>query len=261
MKDHLTISRFARLRGIDINSLRYYERLGILTPAYTDPQTRYRYYTAEQLSVLDMILLCINLGVPLKELRAYFDESGDFRSRALFEEGRRRTEEKIRELQGSLRGIEHTLNYLEDMSRYAGRQGVYRRRFPQRKLVARAYGGGMDELSELETAFATLNAYARECGMYPVLPMCMLYRCKGAEMSVCWEVSDPDAQNGCIITLAQGEYLCLQTEWESGSELWERAAARLGASRDDLLLLSNMEGDCFRPDVKIVEIQLAACNS
>ena len=92
MKDHLTISRFARLRGIDINSLRYYERLGILTPAYTDPQTRYRYYTAEQLSVLDMILLCINLGVPLKELRAYFDESGDFRSRALFEEGRRRTE-------------------------------------------------------------------------------------------------------------------------------------------------------------------------
>lgn len=101
MKDHLTISRFARLRGIDINSLRYYERLGILTPAYTDPQTRYRYYTAEQLSVLDMILLCINLGVPLKELRAYFDESGDFRSRALFEEGRRRTEEKIRELQAA----------------------------------------------------------------------------------------------------------------------------------------------------------------
>ena len=55
MKDHLTISRFARLRGIDINSLRYYERLGILTPAYTDPQTRYRYYTAEQQSVLDVI--------------------------------------------------------------------------------------------------------------------------------------------------------------------------------------------------------------
>ena len=106
MKDYLTISRFARLRGIDINSLRYYERLGILTPAYTDPQTRYRYYTAEQLSVLDMILLCINLGVPLKELRAYFDEQGGFQSRALFEEGRRRTEEKIRELQGSLRSSE-----------------------------------------------------------------------------------------------------------------------------------------------------------
>lgn len=47
MNHYFTISKFARLRGIDINSLRYYERLGILTPAYTDPHTRYRYYTAE----------------------------------------------------------------------------------------------------------------------------------------------------------------------------------------------------------------------
>ena len=64
--------------------------------------TRYRYYTAEQLSLLDMILLCINLGVPLKELKAYFDESGRFQNRALFEEGKRRTQEKIQELQSSL---------------------------------------------------------------------------------------------------------------------------------------------------------------
>lgn len=82
MNRYFTISRFARLRGIDINSLRYYERLGILKPAWTDPHTRYRYYTAEQLSILDMILLCINLGVPLKELKAYFDENGRFQNRA-----------------------------------------------------------------------------------------------------------------------------------------------------------------------------------
>lgn len=39
MNRYFTISRFARLRGIDINSLRYYERLGILKPAWTDPHT------------------------------------------------------------------------------------------------------------------------------------------------------------------------------------------------------------------------------
>ena len=83
MNRYFTISKFDRLRGIDVNSLRYYERLGILIPAYTDPHTRYRYCTAEQLSILDMILLCINLGVPLKELKAYFDESGRFQNRCL----------------------------------------------------------------------------------------------------------------------------------------------------------------------------------
>ena len=82
MNHYFTISKFARLRGIDINSLRYYERLGILTPAYVDPRTRYRYYAPEQLSVLDMILLCINLGIPLKQLAAYIAHaqlSGRFR--------------------------------------------------------------------------------------------------------------------------------------------------------------------------------------
>ena len=154
MNHYFTISKFARLRGIDINSLRYYERLGILTPAYTDPHTRYRYYTAEQLSLLDMILLCINLGVPLKELKAYFDESGRFQNRALFEEGKRRTQEKIQELQSSLRSIEHTLTFLEDTARYTQKNTPYRRMIPRRRLVTAPYDGNMNDVNALETAFA-----------------------------------------------------------------------------------------------------------
>lgn len=61
MKYGFTISEFAKLRDININSLRYYEKIGVLKPAYTDSNTGYRYYTPDQLSVLDMILLCISL--------------------------------------------------------------------------------------------------------------------------------------------------------------------------------------------------------
>lgn len=60
MKHGFTISEFAKLRNININSLRYYEKIGVLTPSYTDPKTGYRYYTPDQLSVLDAIL-CIDL--------------------------------------------------------------------------------------------------------------------------------------------------------------------------------------------------------
>lgn len=193
MNHYFTISKFARLRGIDINSLRYYERLGILTPAYTDPHTRYRYYTAEQLSLLDMILLCINLGVPLKELKAYFDESGRFQNRALFEEGKRRTQEKIQELQSGLRSIEHTLTFLEDTARYTQKNTPYRRMIPRRRLVTAPYDGNMNDVNALETAFASLNGYARERQLYPVLPMGMLCRFTGEGFSraVCWEISEP----------------------------------------------------------------------
>ena len=44
----LTISQLAKLRNVNINSLRYYEKLGILCPVYIDPETRYRYYALEQ---------------------------------------------------------------------------------------------------------------------------------------------------------------------------------------------------------------------
>ena len=94
MNHYFTISQFARLRGVDINSLRYYERLGILKPAYTDPDTHYRYYDAEQLYMLDTILLCVNLGIPLKQLSTYTDENGNYQNQALFKEGQRRARGK-----------------------------------------------------------------------------------------------------------------------------------------------------------------------
>ncbi len=46
----------------------------LLEPAYIDPQTKYRYYAPEQIIMLDCILVCIRLGMPLKNLKGYMDE-------------------------------------------------------------------------------------------------------------------------------------------------------------------------------------------
>ena len=88
MKNYFLISEFAKLRGININSLRYYEKLGILKPAHIDEKTGYRYYSPEQVSVLNKIILCIQLGIPLKEMVKYIDEDGNLNSKQLLEQGR-----------------------------------------------------------------------------------------------------------------------------------------------------------------------------
>ncbi len=257
MNHYFTISKFARLRGININSLRYYERLGILRPAYIDPRTRYRYYAAEQLSVLDMILLCINLGISLKQLAAYIDQGGDFHSRDLFEEGKRRAQEKICELQNSLRSIEHTLNYLEDSGQYVRRDAPYRRFFPQRRLVTRELGDHMPHASDLETAFAQLNGYAREQKLYPVLPMGLLYRCApgGATRSIYWEISEPSKEDPYILALPQGEYLCLQVICEPGQDIESLIAAQFDFRQEAMILVSSMERSRFHFGSKCFEIQ------
>lgn len=44
----MTIQEFARLCGASPQTLRYYDRIGLLKPARTDDWTRYRYYESEQ---------------------------------------------------------------------------------------------------------------------------------------------------------------------------------------------------------------------
>ena len=258
MNRYFTISRFARLRGIDINSLRYYERLGILKPAWTDPHTRYRYYTAEQLSRLDMILLCIHLGVPLKELKAYFDENGRFQNRALFEEGKRRTQDKIRELEGSLRSIEHTLTFLEDTGRYTQKNTPYCRPIAHRRLVTATYGGDLGDINAMETAFASLNTYARERQFYPVLPMGILNRFAGGRFlrAVYWEISEPLSADERIVELPKGSYRCVQADWQPGEDMEALLHRYFDLCEGDAVLVSNLGQSRLEPETRTFELQL-----
>lgn len=47
MQGYLTIGEFAKLHNVNQKSLRYYEQIGALVPAWTDPSTGYRYYALE----------------------------------------------------------------------------------------------------------------------------------------------------------------------------------------------------------------------
>ena len=48
MQGYLSISDFAKLRNVHPKSLRYYERIGALIPAYTDPETGYMEFDIEK---------------------------------------------------------------------------------------------------------------------------------------------------------------------------------------------------------------------
>lgn len=45
----LMIGDFARRCRLPVSTLRYYDRIGLLTPAVVDPGSGYRRYTADQL--------------------------------------------------------------------------------------------------------------------------------------------------------------------------------------------------------------------
>lgn len=114
MKKFFTISEFAKLRNLDINSLRYYEKLGLLTPSAVNRETGYRYYSPEQLAVIDCITLCIQLGVPLKKLKSYIDGDGEFMIEKFYRDGKEQLGKKLDELRAKLQVVEHSVSNIED---------------------------------------------------------------------------------------------------------------------------------------------------
>ncbi|HEU5486225.1 MAG TPA: MerR family transcriptional regulator [Microlunatus sp.] len=69
MDELMEIGRFSKASGLSVAALRHYDEVGILKPAFVDPQTSYRRYHPTQL--LDARRICSLRGVdlPIDEIR------------------------------------------------------------------------------------------------------------------------------------------------------------------------------------------------
>lgn len=71
MKNYLSIGDLAKIKCVSVKALRYYEKIGILKPAYINPDNGYRYYSPEQIIIVDFIISFLELNVPLKNFKDY----------------------------------------------------------------------------------------------------------------------------------------------------------------------------------------------
>ncbi len=58
----LRIGEFSKLSKTTVKTLRYYDKVGLLKPAFVDSFTGYRYYTNEQLETMHRILMYKRAG-------------------------------------------------------------------------------------------------------------------------------------------------------------------------------------------------------
>ncbi|MEA4898162.1 MAG: MerR family transcriptional regulator [Christensenellaceae bacterium] len=64
----ISIGRMAEINRMTVPTLRLYDKLGLVKPAWTDPETGYRYYDMGQNARLDMISYMKELGMSLDEI-------------------------------------------------------------------------------------------------------------------------------------------------------------------------------------------------
>ena len=63
-----TINQLAKLSGVSTRTLRFYDEIGLLAPAFYG-ENQYRYYKEEQLLMLQQILFYRELGFPLNDIK------------------------------------------------------------------------------------------------------------------------------------------------------------------------------------------------
>jgi DNA-binding transcriptional MerR regulator len=68
------ISEFSRLSKVSLKALRYYDHIGMLKPRTVDPDTGYRYYSADQLLELNRIFMYKELGFTLPQITELLNE-------------------------------------------------------------------------------------------------------------------------------------------------------------------------------------------
>ncbi|WP_430335270.1 MerR family transcriptional regulator [Rhodococcus sp. ACT016] len=75
--DLITIGVFARASGLTPSALRFYADSGLLAPAYTDPTTGYRYYSADQRERASAIRRLREIDVPLDAVTRILSADAD----------------------------------------------------------------------------------------------------------------------------------------------------------------------------------------
>ncbi|MCD8048612.1 MAG: MerR family transcriptional regulator [Clostridia bacterium] len=69
MKNYFSISEAAKAVGMTSETLRHYDRIGLVKPSLKDEWTNYRYYTREDIVRLNTVGALRRMDLPLKKIK------------------------------------------------------------------------------------------------------------------------------------------------------------------------------------------------
>ena len=140
----LSVGEMAKLTGVSIRALHYYERKNILKPAYTDPDTGYRYYSYNQSNFIPMIMNCVDFDIPLKNFAGVIESDDMTAFKNFLEQSIETLEKKSKLLKLAIGGLGKALQKIEIGEQYELGQ-IYQRKFEGKTYYAKLYGQTIKE--------------------------------------------------------------------------------------------------------------------
>jgi DNA-binding transcriptional MerR regulator len=149
----LLISEFARAGNVTIRALRFYDEVGLLSPAHVVPENGYRWYSPAQVAQLNQIQAFKDMGFSLQEIRELLQRRlAPQELRAVLEERREVLRKRVRDDVGRLERIEARLNSIAAGGRQSHLTIMLRTTTGQSVVSLREKLQNYDQVDELFTA-------------------------------------------------------------------------------------------------------------
>lgn len=112
-----SIGQMAKLFDMSIQTLRYYDQIGLLRPEFVNESTGYRYYSSRQFERLNTIKYLRTLDVPLERIAAFFKDRDVNLMRGIFTDQLRSVEKKQQELALIERKIRNRISQIDEATK------------------------------------------------------------------------------------------------------------------------------------------------
>ena len=166
MHDHtsqlMPIGRFSEVTSLSIKALRHYDESGLLTPAFVDPASGYRYYSIGQTNRAEAIRLLRSVDVPLDEIRDMLDDGSRDAVSALLHAHKQRLERRLADVRRTLGFLQELIESREAIMPYE----VSTKRAPAQTVLAITAPIDMNDIGpEFGAALGEICAFAAAQGL------------------------------------------------------------------------------------------------
>ena len=111
-KDYLTTGELTQLMGITKHTLFHYDDIGLFQPKYIN-EKGYRFYSIDQIDILNTILVLRDLDMPLKEIQTYVSQRTPELFQQIFLEHEAQIAKQIKKLQSMKKWMQQQRNKIQ----------------------------------------------------------------------------------------------------------------------------------------------------
>jgi DNA-binding transcriptional MerR regulator len=216
--DKISIGRMAELCQTTVQTLRHYDRIGLLKPDYVDEMSGYRYYSIGQCARLDMIMYMKYLGISLDTIKDRLDSDNIGIVPGLLQQQADLIDSKLEQLQHMKQAVQLSIDNYNTVLNAPPNGRIEIQRLPERKMYV--YNGKIDIYSHTLDVFEYMLRELRKQANVRHLPM--TYFCNvgslirrsallqhsfvSTELFVFVNNEFPDSEG--IETIPEGDYAC-----------------------------------------------------